>query len=201
MSTKERFGNALPKARKAFSIKGNFANNNTIRLEGFVTVHVENSLGETWRQLAINIRYRRGSRCDGLVVALLWLLGHFYYLRKSWSFSLEKWSLTDWVFSDSYKHWSLSTNIIIIQLINAFYARIVQNLACWCVQAGKCYGLMSFCDVGHTKIGLTNLTNYWVQQFLYSFVLFQTLDSTKYLRINNLGKNRNASLLASDGLG
>jgi len=31
---------------------------------------------------------------------------------------------------------------------------------------------MSFCDVGHATIGLNNLANYSVQQFLYSFVLF-----------------------------
>ena len=33
-----------------------------------------------------------------------------------------------------------------------------------------------FCDVDHPTIGLTNLAIYSVQQFLYSFILFWTLD-------------------------
>jgi len=47
---------------------------------------------------------------------------------------------------------------------------------------------MSFCDVDHATIGLTNLENYLVQQFLYSFILFWTFDSTKYLHIRKLGQ-------------
>jgi len=31
-----------------------------------MTVHDDNSLSYTWRQLAINIRYRRDSWCDDL---------------------------------------------------------------------------------------------------------------------------------------
>jgi len=34
-------------------------------------------------------------------------------------------------------------------------------------------------DVDHAKIGLTNLTNYSVQQFLYSFSFFRSFNSTK----------------------
>jgi len=63
--------------------QGSFASNNTIWLEVFVTVQDENSLGWTWWQPGINIRYRRERRCDDLVVVMLWLLGHFYYLQKS----------------------------------------------------------------------------------------------------------------------
>ena len=43
---------------------------------GFATVHDEIELRETWRQL--EIRYRRESRCDDLVIAMLWLMGQFY---------------------------------------------------------------------------------------------------------------------------
>jgi len=59
--------------------QSSFADNNTLVLEGFVTVHEEKSLGWPWRQLqlAINNRYRRESRYDDLVVSLLWLLGPF----------------------------------------------------------------------------------------------------------------------------
>jgi len=45
--------------------------------------------------------------------------------------------------------------------------------------------LISFCDVDQATIGLTNLENYLVQQFLYSFILFWTFDSTKYLHFRN----------------
>ena len=79
-----------------------------------------------------------------------------------------------------------STNISITEPINAYYTRNVQNPSCWCIQAGKCYGLVSFGgDVDHATIGLTNIPNYSVQQFLYSFMLFWTLDSTKYLNNHN----------------
>jgi len=60
--------------------QGNFSKNNTTLLEGFVIVHDENSPGWTWRQHAIDIRYCRESRCDDLVLAMLWWLSHFYYL-------------------------------------------------------------------------------------------------------------------------
>jgi len=40
-----------------------------------------------------------------------------------------------------------------------------------------------FCDAGHAMLGLTNIANYSVQQFLCSFILFWTLDPTKYLHI------------------
>jgi len=54
------------------------------------------------------------------------------------------------------------------------------------VQAGKC--CLSFCDHNHPTIGLPNLTNYSVQQILYSSIF---LDSAKYLHIHNLRENRN----------
>jgi len=38
----------------------------------------------------------------------------------------------------------------------------------------------AFCDVGHATIGVTNPANYLVQRFLYSFILFYILDTTKY---------------------
>jgi len=47
------------------------------------------------------------------------------------------------------------------------------------IQAGKYYYLMSLCDVDHATIVLTNPKNYSVQQFVYSFILVWTLDSTK----------------------
>ena len=57
-----------------------------------------------------------------------------------------------------------------------------------------------FFDVDDATIGLTNLTNYLVQHFLHFIILFWTLDSPKYLRINNIRKNSNAWLPASDNL-
>jgi len=62
------------------------------------------------------------------------------------------------------------------------------------------YGLLSLFDIVHAKTGLTTLTKYWLQQFLCSFILFSTLDSTKYLRIHNIRKNRNAWLRVNDNL-
>jgi len=47
------------------------------------------------------------------------------------------------IFRKLYQYWSLSTNIIIIKLINAYFARNVQRTERCFVQAGKCYCLMS----------------------------------------------------------
>jgi len=52
-----------------------------------------------------------------------------------------------------------STNISITAPINAYYTRNVQNPSCWCIQAGKCYGLVSFGgDVDHATIGFNQYT-------------------------------------------
>jgi len=58
MSTKQWFGNALPKAMKIKDLlQGNFANNNTIRLRGFVTIltkihysKLDGNLQSAWAQ-------------------------------------------------------------------------------------------------------------------------------------------------------
>jgi len=40
------------------------------------------------------------------------------------------------------------------------------------LQASKCDNLMSIFDSAHATTDVTNLTNYSVQEFFYSFVLF-----------------------------
>ena len=78
-------------------------------------VRDENFLGPNWRQLASSIRYRREIWCDDLVVPMLWLLGHIYYLQRSWNLSrkngFDRWSIFRWL----YQYWLLSILILYIK--------------------------------------------------------------------------------------
>ena len=136
--------------------QNNFANDNIIQLEGFVAVNDENSQGYSWRLLAINIHFCCESPYDELVVAMLWLLSHFTIFKKDVNGKIRVWPIGYFLIAIS--NWLLSTKIIIIKLINAYYTRNIQNLCADLYRLANALAWCPFCDVDHATLGLKNLT-------------------------------------------
>jgi len=110
--------------------------------------------------------------------------------------------LTDWVYSDSNISIGRFNQYQYNKEINAYHTRNVQNRPLMLMYTGW---QMLLLDVllwrcSCNDFGLTSQENYSVQQFLYAFILFWTLHSTKYLHLHHLRENRNDWLPTSGSL-